>query len=82
MILVDIYVTALNEEHEFRLDENRPIEEVVGELGNMLFPLQQLHEAEAGSRLLLCSREAGRILNRGLTLREEGIGTGNRLLLI
>ncbi len=85
MILVDIYVAALNEQYDFKVDENAYIAKVAAEIGGIL--AAEYPESEHGNRdnisdLLLCDFGRQRILPMNQTLKQNGIGNGSRLTLI
>lgn len=82
MILADIYIPALNEQYDFKLNENAYIADVLRELGNIFVSPLDPGAEEARQDLLLCSYEGGRILALDRTLKQEGFGNGSRLILI
>lgn len=82
MILVDITVPSVEHTYDFSLDENAPIALVMEEIVEMIS--QKEHCTIIGNReeLLLCRYEGEIVLDRQSTLRECGVATGSRLLLI
>lgn len=82
MILVDIKVPGVEQTYDFSLDENAPIALVMEEIVEMIG--QKEHCTIAGNKeeLLLCSYERQAVLPKKATLRECGIATGSRLLLV
>ncbi len=82
MILVDIYVPSVDKTYDFQLNEQIPVSMVIEEISEMIG--QKEHAALKGNAadLTLCSYVSRTVLNRGKTLEQEGIITGNRLLLV
>lgn len=82
MIMVDIKVPGVEQTYDFSLDENAPIMLVMEEIVEMIG--QKEHCVIAGNReeLLLCSYGSRTVLDKRATLRECGIVTGSRLLLV
>ena len=82
MIIVDIYIPALDTTLDFLLDENKRISTLTGQIVALLE--KKLDEkSEAGQEgFLLCSFRQRRILPESLTLKECGITSGSRLLLV
>ena len=82
MILVDIYVPSVDKTYDFQLNEQIPVSMVIEEISEMIG--QKEHAALKGNvaDLTLCSYVSRTVLNREKTLEQEGIITGNRLLLV
>ncbi|MCC8029406.1 MAG: EsaB/YukD family protein [Lachnospiraceae bacterium] len=81
MILVDIYVPSVNEQYDFKVDENAYIANVVEEIGDILTAGHTKKE-DAVRDLILCDAGRGAILPMDQTLKQNGIGNGSRLMLI
>lgn len=81
MILVDIYVPAVNKMYDFRLDENVYVAGILDEIGAMLLP-GCAASREKIEDMLLCDYEGKRILPLNRTLKQSGIGNGCRLVLL
>lgn len=80
MILVDIEVLAQNKRYDFKLDENVYIADILEELWEILtLGKQSLKETDS---LMLCSFEKRQILNNYQTLKQNGIGNGDCLILL
>lgn len=82
MILVDIEVPANGQRYDFRLDENAYIAELIEEIGAMLIPGLEENEMEKIRDMLLCDYGSRRILPLDRTLKQCGIGSGYRLVLL
>ena len=82
MILVELVVPAMDETFDFMLDENAAIEQVIGEIEEMMTKKLKQPPVQEGSRFLLCSLDYNRILSRRSTLNDEGLKDGSRIMLI
>lgn len=82
MILVDIYVPSVDKTYDFQLNEGIDIRTVVEEISEMIG--QKEHSKIVGSTgdLFLCHYKTKRILDKGESLREAGVVTGDKLLLV
>jgi len=86
MILVDIYAPAIDSSFDFNLDENVQISMLLDEIGEMIARATQNgndneSEAEVGN-LMLWDADRRCILNSFLSLSENGITNGTRLLVV
>lgn len=81
MILVDIYVPSINKQYDFKLDENAYIADILEEVGEMMLSREGERKAEMES-LLFCDYENHRVLPLQQTLKQCGIGSGCRLVLL
>lgn len=83
MILVDVFVPALNEQFDFKLDEYAFIADVVEQIGDILTEGSGEQDAESSKRdLLLCDDGRKCMLPLNQTLKQNGVGNGSRLVLI
>ncbi|MCC8151643.1 MAG: EsaB/YukD family protein [Lachnospiraceae bacterium] len=82
MILVDVYVPAVNEQYDFKVDEDVPIAHVAEEIGEILTAGRAQRDEEMIGDLLLCDDSRKVILPMNETLKQNGIGNGSRLVLI
>lgn len=81
MILVDIYVPAIDRKYDFRLDEDTYVAGLLDEIGAMMLPGGAASQAKI-DEMLLCDYEKKRILPLNRTLKQSGIGNGSRLVLL
>lgn len=81
MILVDIYVPAVNRNYDFRLDENAYTANILDEIGEMMMQGDSSASSKTAD-MLLCDYEGKRILPLNRTLKQCGIGNGCRLVLL
>ena len=78
MILVDIQVPEIDGIYDFELDEDM----AAGEAARAAAELTALWEGIfAGESMSLYARERGIVLKDELTLRQQGLGNGERLIL-
>ncbi|MBQ5430581.1 MAG: hypothetical protein IIU28_02875 [Lachnospiraceae bacterium] len=82
MINVDIYIASMDQNMEFRLDEDAKIRTVLSELLNILEALTKTSAESDYQTFSLCSRRLELILNQELTLSESGIHNGDHLILV
>lgn len=82
MILVDIEVAADGKQYDFKLDENVYIGELIDEIGAMIVSNLDKDREEKIKDMLLCDQIYKRILPMDCTLKQCGIGSGWRLVLI
>ncbi len=82
MIVVDVAVPGVEQVYDFALDENAEIALVIEEIAEMIS--QKEHCGLCGSRdeLLLCAYGGKAVLDRHATLKECGVVTGSRLLIV
>ena len=82
MILVDVTVPSVEKTYDFSLDENAQIALVMEEIVEMIS--QKEHCSIIGNKedLLLCRYDAQIVLDKQSTLKDCGIVSGNRLLLV
>lgn len=82
MILVDIYVPAVNQTYDFSLDENASISMLLEEISGMICQKEQCKLKGSIKELILVSQTHKKILNSSLTLAYYGILQGEKLMLI
>ena len=80
MILVDIEVPVQNRRYDFKLDENVYVTDILEELWEIVTLGKQ--EATGAENLMLCNCERKQILNNYQTLKQNGIGNGDCLMLL
>ena len=82
MILVDVYVAAVDKEYNFSLNENISVRTIEDEIIEMIEQKEQTTLAGNREQMTLCDRKGARVLPREYTLRECGIMTGSSMLLV
>lgn len=80
MILVDIQVPETNGIYDFELDENVPVGEIAENAAG-LAACREGMEYCGREPMYLYALQGERILDASLSLKEQGIGSGERLIL-
>lgn len=81
MILVDIQVPIVNRTYDFELDDEMKTGELIREITGIIVEKEKLEEGVEGE-MHLYSMFHEKILNEQLTLKQQGIGSGEKLYLI
>lgn len=82
MILVEVYVPAVDDKFDFELDENVPIHQIIGELCEMLSKKMKSPIVSGTNEFMLCTMDQNQILSNERTLYQCGVKDGSRLLLV
>lgn len=82
MILVDIYIPAVDETYDFMLDENVETEKIIDEITEMISKKMKSASTENISEFLLYSMASERMLERRKTLYQNGVQDGTKLMLV
>lgn len=82
MILVEIYVPAMDENYDFMLDEDTKVEQIIGELEEMLSKKAKSVCTDPIEAFILCSRDRKEVLPMQKTLAACHIRDGSQLLLV
>lgn len=82
MIFVDIEVPANGQRYDFRLDETVLIAHLIEEIGSLMIPGTEENGEKKIRDMLLCDYDRRRILPLDGTLKQCGIGSGYRLVLL
>lgn len=82
MIMVDVYVPALDKEYDFSLDQNIRIGTIIEEIGEMIAHKEHSEVVGNVGELMLCDRRTEKILDENATLGSSLIRTGSKLILV
>ena len=82
MIMVDVYVPAMDREYDFGLNQNVKVCRIIEEISEMIAGKEHSEIVGTGKELILCDRRDGRILDGNKTLSDCRIQTGSSLLLV
>ncbi len=82
MILVDIYLPALDKTYDFQVDEKVTVEHLILEIADMVGNETKSKEHQNADRFLLCSMDQRTIFRKSATLQAYGIRNGSRLMLV
>lgn len=82
MILVDVYISSLDETFDFRIDETAKVVNVVQEISEMMCKKYKTELNQDAQEFFLCSTEQNIILKGNSTLQDNGITNGCRLFIV
>ena len=83
MILVDIYVPAIDQTMDFELDEYASISNLLEEIGEMIIQTAKGEiRKEDVYKMMLCSYDLQSVLENNKTLEEYNIRNGSRLFIV
>jgi uncharacterized ubiquitin-like protein YukD len=82
MILVEIYVPAMDSQYDFMLDEDSTVEQIIQELSEILAKKVRNVSIEPVHMFSLCSQDQNEILPMQKRLADCSIRDGSRLLLV
>lgn len=82
MIMVDVYVPALDREYDFTLDQNVNVSMIVEEISEMIAHKEHSEIVGSMDGLMLFDRQEGKRLSGSATLASGGIRTGSKLILV
>ena len=80
MIMVDIEVPVLGQVYDFELNEEKETKKLLEEIVEIIAEKEK-KKVYKESEMLLYAYQSECILNAELTLKEQGIGNGVRLVL-
>lgn len=81
MILIDVYVPALDKVYDFSVDENSAISVLTEELAEMICQYEQYDPIEHPERIMLACESKRLRLPANETLLSCGIRHGERLIM-
>ncbi len=82
MILTDIYILAIDGNYDFMLDENAQLTQLIAEISEMISKKVNEAKLEQIGEFVLYSMDTGSMLDLRISLYENGIRDGSRLLLV
>lgn len=82
MIFVDVSVPSFDKVYDFNLDENVRIDVIIKEIVEMICQKEQCRLIGNINELVLGSFDGENILQNQKTLKQCGVRTGSRLILI
>ena len=82
MILVDIYIPAVDETYDFMLDENVETEKIIDEITGMITKKMKSGSIGHASEFLLYSMVTEKMLDRRKSLQQNGVQDGTKLMLV
>lgn len=82
MILVDVYVPAIDDHYDFQLDENETADKIILEMTEMVAKKTKSEKVQHPEKFILFSMEKKEAIPREKTLFACGIQDGSCLLLV
>jgi len=82
MIMVDVFVPVLNNQYNFKLNNECPISIVIEEMADMIAQKERTQLVGDKNKLELCIKKDRKILSKQKSLSECGIENGSLLMLI
>lgn len=82
MILVNVFFQELNQEYDFQIEETASTSLVIREMVQTIAQKEQLATRQGEEFYLLCKRATGSILHPAISIAENGIRSGDTLLLV
>ncbi len=82
MIISEIYVPILDKRYEFRLNEDVLVCWIIEEIVSVICQKEQFDLPEIKNKFLLYKSETMQILSNNLSLYENGINTGDLMVLV
>lgn len=81
MIIVEIEVPIMGKKYDFQIDENVPLYEVKEEITEMICRKEQC-PLQGDLRRMLIWTQAGKELSQEYSAQENGLRTGNQIMLV
>lgn len=81
MIIVEIEVPIMGKRYDFQIDENVPLYEVKEEITDMICRKEQCTLKGDLRRMLIWTQD-GREISQECSAQENGLRTGNQIMLI
>ena len=82
MIITEIYVPSVDKTYEFKLNEDISTIVIIDEIGSVICQKEQCAIKGDKSQLMLFKCEDKQILSMNLSLYENGVQSGDRLILV
>ena len=81
MILVDVHALQLGEVYDFEVDEDKTADELLGDIVSLICKKENKEQKKEGNYYLYALNKEC-ILRGALSFREQGIRSGERLVLV
>lgn len=81
MILVDVHALQLGEVYDFEVDEDKTADELLGDIVSLICKKENKKKKKEGNYYLYALNKEC-ILRGALSFREQGIRSGERLVLV
>lgn len=81
MILVDVHALQLGEVYDFEVDEDKTADELLGDIVSLICKKENKKQKKEGNYYLYALNKEC-ILRGAISFREQGIRSGERLVLV
>jgi uncharacterized ubiquitin-like protein YukD len=81
MILLDVQVPQVDKVYDFELDEEMTAGELTEKI-TVMIAQQELMEYDRANQMFLYAMDHGKILQESLSLKQQGVRGGERLVLL
>lgn len=82
MIIAEVFVPSLDKSYEFKLNEDVAVWTVIDEISSVICQKEQCNISGDKDKLMLFKTDTAQVLSMNLSLYENGIKSGDRLMLI
>lgn len=82
MIIIEIFVPSVDKIYEFKLNEDVSVGVAIDEISSVICQKEQCAVLGDKSQFMLVRTESRQILSMGLSLYENGVQSGDRLILV
>lgn len=82
MIIAEVFVPSIDKTYDFKFDEDVIVSVVAEEIGAIICQKEQCNVLGDKDNIMLFKAETNQILSMGLSLYENGIKTGDRLMFV
>lgn len=82
MILINVAFAETDQEYDFKVDEQIPIEQVVEEMVTMIAEKEHYKVSKEPGLFLLCNPKTANIFSPMTTLSMNGVTSGMTLMLV
>lgn len=82
MILVNVFFQELNQEYDFQIDEKASTSLVIREMVQTIAQKEELTTKAGDEFYLLCQKSSRSVLNPTATIGDNGVQSGDTLLLV
>ena len=81
-MLLSVFFAETNQAYDFKLDGNVPVAQLLDEVVGMISQRDHVPLKREPGPFLRCSKKQGRILSKSATLLENGVVSGDELMLV
>lgn len=82
MIIAEVFIPSLDKSYDFKLNGDVIVSVLIEEISSVICQKEQCEITGDKNNLMLFKEEGKQILSMGLSLYENGIKTGDKLILV